>query len=146
MTRLPALFAMFAVVLLVLGLFPTDPSMTAGMTFTSPARTFVIPNRLLCFAAALSFCFFATAYSAWFVPWSYRSGLWHFGLSAAAVGAFVLSSVAFRSAGAFDQKGTLTLPLLLAFSLSPFVFLLVQGVFFFDGLRRCWPLLRRMVS
>jgi hypothetical protein len=142
MPRLPMLFATAAIVALLLGLLTSRFDLSTGMTITLPKATYFVPNATLCYGIALFFCLFAFRYSVWFLPWSTQAGVWHFSLSALSVGLFLIASIGMDRFKLLTGPSALELPFLIAFSFSPVLFLLIQGFFILDGLRRCWPFLR----
>jgi hypothetical protein len=128
MTRLPMCFATAAVTALLLGLLTSRFDLSTGMTISLPKATYFVANGILCYGVALFFCLFAFLYSVWIVPWSAQAGVWHFSLSVLCVGLFLIASIG------LDRFKLLTGP--------PVLFLVIQGFFILDGLRRCWPFLR----
>ena len=141
MPRLPMLFATAAIVALLLGLLTSRFDLVTGMTITLPA-TYFVPNRTLCYGIALFFCLFAFLYSVWILPWSTQAGVWHFPLSVLSVGLFLIASIGMDPFKLLTWPPALAIPFLIVFSFSPVLFLLIQGFFILDGLRRCWPFLR----
>ena len=142
MPRLPMLFATAAIVALLLGLLTSRFDLSTGMTITLPKATYFVPNGTLCYGIALFFCLFAFLYSVWILPWSTQAGVWHFSLSALSVGLFLIASIGMDRFKLLTGPPALELPFLIVFSFSPVLFLLIQGFFILDGLRRCWPFLR----
>jgi hypothetical protein len=142
MPRLPMLFATAAVTALLLGLLTSRFDLSTGMTITLPRATYFVSNGILCFGVALFFCLFAFLYSVWIVPWSSEMGVWHFALSVLSVGLFIIASIGMDRFNLLTMPPAVAIPFLLVFSFSPVLFLLIQGFFILDGLRRCWPFLR----
>jgi hypothetical protein len=142
MPRLPMLFATAAIVALVLGSLTSRLDLSTGMTITLPKASYFVPNRTLCYGIALFFCLFAFLYSVWILPWSTQAGLWHFSLSVLSVGLFLVASIGMDRLKFANGPPALAIPFLVVFSFSPVLFLLIQGFFILDGLRRCWPFLR----
>jgi hypothetical protein len=142
MPRLPMLFATAAITALIMGLLTSRFDLATGMTLTLPRATYLIPNRMLCYGAALFFCLFAFLYSIWIVPWSAQAAMWHFALSVLAVGVFLAASIGMDRFKLGAEPPALAIPCVLVFSFSPVFFLLIQGFFILDSLRRCWSLLR----
>jgi len=141
-TRIPTLFAVAGVVVLVVGLLSSRMGLRSGMSLTWHGTGYLLGNSLLCFGAGVFFCLFAFLYSLWMVPWSAQAGWWHFGLSLLCIGMFCIGLLVPERSVPGDGPA-LTLPLLIAFTASAPLFLAVQGLFLVDGLRRCWPLLFR---
>lgn len=141
MPRIPILFAATALFLLFVGLIGSRFGFPAGMTLTLPKNTYLIPYQLLCFGAASCFCIFAFLYSMWMIPWNARVALWHLGLSVAFLALFFGAAVAVQRSKLTDVS-PFAVTVLLAFIVSPLLFLLTQGFFALDGLRRCLPLFR----
>ena len=104
------------------------------MTVSWHGAGYVIPNRTLCFGAALSFCFFAFLYSLWIIDWSVRATAWHFALSLLCLGLYSASSIAFDRST--DQPMPPSLFLVFAVTVTPLVFLIIQSWYFIDGSRR----------
>lgn len=142
MPRLAMLFATAAVTALLLGLLTSRFDLLTGMTVTLPRATYFVSNGILCYGVALFFCLFAFLYSVWIVPWSAEAAVWHFALSVLSVGLFLIASIGMDRLKLLNGPPALALPFLLVFSFSPMLFLLIQGFFILDGLRRCWPFLR----
>ena len=142
MPRLPMLFATAAIVALLLGLLTSRFDLSTGMTITLPKASYFVPNGTLCYGVALFFCLFAFLYSVWILPWSTQAGLWHFSLSVLSVGLFLVASIGMDRLKFANGPPALAIPFLVVFSFSPVLFLLIQGFFILDGLRRCWPFLR----
>jgi hypothetical protein len=142
MPRLPMLFATTAITALILGLLTSRFDLSTGATLILPRASYLIPNRMLCYGVALFFCLFAFLYSIWMVPWNARAAMWHFALSGLSVGVFLAASIGMDRFKLGAGPPALAIPFLLAFSFSPVFFLLIQGFFILDGLRRCWSLLR----
>jgi hypothetical protein len=141
MPRPQTLFVIAAVVALVLGLVTSRLSLSTGMALTLPGASYVIPNSMLCYGAALFFCLFAFLYSIWMVPWSIPAATWHFALSIFAVVAFLAASIQMQRFRPDAASSPASITVLLAFSLSPIFFLAVQGLFLLDGMRRLLSLL-----
>jgi hypothetical protein len=142
MPRIPMLFATAAVMALILGLLTSRFDVSTSMSLALPRAHYAIPNRMLCYGVALFFCLFAFLYSIWMVQWSAQAAMWHFALSLLSVGGFLVALIGMDRFKLVAEPPALGLPLLLVFSFSPVFFLLIQGFFILDGLRRCWPLLR----
>jgi hypothetical protein len=142
MPRLPMLFATTAITALILGLLTSRFDLSTGMTLMLPRASYLIPDRMLCYGVALFFCLFAFLYSIWIVPWSAQAAMWHFALSLLSVGVFLAASIGMDRFKLGTGPPALAIPFLLAFSFSLVFFLLIQGFFILDGLRRCWSLLR----
>ena len=142
MPRIPILFAATALFILSMGLLSSRFNFATGMTLALPKNTYLIPYHLLCFGAASCFCIFAFLYSMWMVPWSARVALWHLGLSVVCLALFFCAAVAAQRSKLTDGSSPLAVTVLLAFTVSPLLFLLTQGFFALDGLRRCLPLFR----
>jgi len=142
MPRIQTLFASAAVVVLLLGLLTSRINQTFGLTISLRHSVYACPNSVLCYGVALFFCFFALLYSVWTVPWSAQAARWHFALSVLLVGVFCAASFAAVRFKVFGGSSRLAIPILVAFSLSPVLFLLVQGFFLLDGFRRAWPVFR----
>jgi hypothetical protein len=143
MARLPTLFAVSAACALVLGILSPRFDVRAGMSVTWHGAGYMIPNKTLCFGAAVFFCLFAFLYSIRLIPWSVGAGSWHFGLSILCI---IIFSVAFVAAGCYPEAESSSNPVLivmLLFVASPVCFLLIQGLYLIDAVRRCWPLLVR---
>ncbi len=141
MLRLPTLFATIAAVALILGL-GLRLDLSTGLTLTLPKTTYLISYRILCFGVATWFCLFAFLYSIRIIPWSAQAATWHFGLSLVLVALFITAALGMDWPKLNDGSSTMAIAFMLAFSLTPIIFLLLQGFFVVDGLRRCWPLLR----
>jgi len=142
MSRAPVFFATAAAMALLLGLLTSRFDLSAGMSLALPRAHYAIPNRMLCYGVALFFCLFAFVYSIWTVRWSAQAAMWHFSLSLLSVGGFLVALVAMDRFKLVAEPPAFSMPLLLVFIFSPVFFLLIQGFFILDGLRRCWPLLR----
>jgi hypothetical protein len=142
MPRLPMLFATTAITALIMGLLTSRFDLSTGMTLRLPRATYLIANWTLCYGVALFFCLFAFLYSIWIVPWSAQAATWHFALSVLSVGVFLAASIGMDRFKLGAGPPALAIPCLLVFSFSPVFFLLIQGFFILDGLRRCWSLLR----
>ncbi len=142
MPRIPILFAGTALFVLSVGLLSSRFNFSAGMTLTLLKKTYLIPYHLLCFGAASCLCIFAFLYSMWMVHWNARVALWHLGLSVVSLTLFFGAAVAAQRVKLTDGSSPLAVTVLLAFIVSPLLFLLTQGLFALDGLRRCLPLFR----
>ena len=142
MPRLPMLFATAAVTALLLGMLTSRFDLSTGMTIAMHKTGYFVPNAILCYGVALFFCLFAFLYSVWIVPWSTQAGVWHFSLSVLSVGLFLIASIGMDRFKLLTGPPALAIPFLIVFSFSPVLFLLIQGFFILDGLRRCWPFLR----
>jgi hypothetical protein len=143
MQRVQSGFAVAAVVMLVLGLLDSHGALGSGLSVLWGRRTFGVPNRMLCYGSALAFTFFALLYSFWFVPWSAQAARWHLGLSVLAAAVFGGTLLAFPRVAASHETSGRMLALLILFTASPFVFLLIQGWYLIDALRRCWAVFAR---
>lgn len=127
---------------LLMGLLASRFNLPFGLTVTHPAATFVVPNSVLCYGIALCFCFFAIQYSVWAVPWNAQATRWHFVLSVFLVGVFCAASFASQRVVLSQTSSRLAIPVLIAFTFTPILFLILQGFFLLDGIRRAWPVLR----
>lgn len=135
-------FATIALFVLSVGLISSRHSFSVGMTLTLLRNTYLVPFYLLCFGAASCLCIFAFLYSMWMVPWNARMALWHLGLSVASLALFFVAAVITQRSRLTDVSTPLAVTVLLALIVSPLLFLLTQGLFALDGLRRCLPLIR----
>jgi hypothetical protein len=142
MPRIQTLFASAAVVALLLGLITSRFNQRFGLMISLRHSVYFSPNSMLCYGVALFFCFFALLYSVWTVPWNAQAARWHFALSVLLVGVFCAASFAAVRFKVFEGSSRLPIPILVAFSISPVLFLLLQGVFILDGFRRAWPVFR----
>jgi hypothetical protein len=142
MPRIQTLFATAAVGLLLLGLLSSRLKPGPEMVVTLRQTGYVVPNSILCYGVALFFCLFAVLYSVWMVNWSVQAANWHFGLSVFLVGLFCAASFAGDRFKALEGSPTVAMTVLVAFTFSPILFLLIQGVFILDGFRRVWPFIR----
>ena len=142
MTRPPMLFAAAAVTALLLGMLTSRFDLSTGMTIVLHKTGYFVRNRILCYGVALFFCLFAFLYSVWIVPWSAQAAAWHFSLSVLFVGVFCASSFAADRFKMLEGSSSLAMTVLVAFSFSPVLFLLIQGAFVLDAFRRVWPFLR----
>jgi TctA family transporter len=141
MQRIQTLFASAAVGVLLLGLVTSRFKPGSEMVVTLRQTGYGLPYSMLCYGVALFFCLSALLYSVWTVPWSVRAANWHFGLSVFLVGVFCAASVAADRFKLLEGSAGLAMTVLVAFSFSPVLFLLVQGAFLLDGFRRVWPFL-----
>ena len=116
--------------------------LSTGMTIVLHKASYFVPNGILCYGVALFFCLFAFLYSVWIVPWSAHAAAWHFSLSVLSSGLFLIASIGIDRFKLLTGPETLAIPFLIVFSFSPVLFLVIQGFFILDGLRRCWPFLR----
>lgn len=139
MARIQTLFATAAVMALLVGLLA--PNLGSGLSITRRGAAYLVPNSMLCYGIALFFCFFAILYSVWTVPWSAQATRWHFILSILLVGVFGAASYAGVRFNVFQASSEFAMPILIAFTFSPILFLIVQGFFLLDGIRRAWPVL-----
>ncbi len=142
MPRIPTLFATAAVGVLLLGLLTSRFNLGFGLSVSLRRTAYGVPNSMLCYGVALFFCFFAVLYSVWMVPWSAQAARWHFAISVLLIGVFCAASFTAARFKLFEASSGLAIPILVAFSLSPVLFLLIQGFFILDGFRRAWPVLR----
>jgi hypothetical protein len=142
MPRIQTLFASAAVGVLLLGLLTSRLKLGSELVVTFRQTGYGLPYSMLCYVVALFFCLFAVLYSVWMVPWSVRAANWHFGLSVLLVGVFCAASFAADRFKLLEGSSSLAMTVLVAFSFSPVLFLLIQGAFILDGLRRAWPFLR----
>jgi hypothetical protein len=142
MPRIQTLFASAAVGVLLLGLLTSRLKLGSELVVTFRQTGYGLPYSMLCYVVALFFCLFAVLYSVWMVPWSVRAANWHFGLSVLLVGVFCAASFAADRFKLLEGSSSLAMTVLVAFSFSPVLFLLIQGAFILDGLRRVWPFLR----
>ncbi len=143
MSRLPTLFAIAAMSLLGVGLLVPRLDLRSGMTLSLPRATYMIPNRMLCYGAALCFCLFAFLYSLRMVPWSAPAQRWHLGLSVFCLAMFFAALASFERSAAAGRETNLTLSLVIVASAAPVLFVLIQALYLLDGLRRCWWLFIR---
>ena len=139
MPRPQILFALAAVVALILGLLPSRFAPSMSMALGSRRVHYEIPGMPF-YGVALFFRLFAFLYSIWMVPWNTKAAMWHFGLSVLAVMTFLSASILIRRLKGDLQASTLGIPLLLTFSASLLLFLVLQAIFLIDGLRRSWRL------
>ena len=116
--------------------------LSTGMTIVLHKASYFVPNGILCYGVALFFCLFAFLYSVWIVPWSAHAAAWHFSLSVLSVVLFLIASIGLDRFKLLTGRESLAIPFLFVFSFSPMLFLVIQGFFILDGLRRCWPFLR----
>jgi hypothetical protein len=142
MPRVSVLFAIASITFLVLGGFALRFDLRAHLSLALPRAHYVVPNSTLCFGVALFFCLFAFLYSLWFVPWSVQAAGWHFAFSLIFVALFVVALLDAGPGRLTAEPAAFAVSVLLAFNISPVLFLLIQGVFLLDGIRRCWPLFR----
>ena len=143
MPRLPTLFAIAAVAVLLGAQLPSRFNLETGMSFTLPGATHYIPNTVLCYAAAAFFTLFAFLYSVPMVRWNPNAGMWHFGLSILSTALFFAASLAMDRITLGGHPSAFELPSIVVVCISPVLFLLVQAIYLFDGLRRTLlPLLR----
>jgi len=142
MSRIQTLFAAAAIGALLLGLLATRFNLRWGLTITLRQTRYMVPNSMLCYGVALFFCLFAVLYSVWTVPWSVRAASWHLALSLLLVGVFGAAAFAADRLKLLEGSTNFAMPVLVAFSFSPVLFLVIQGVFLLDCFRRALPVLR----
>ena len=142
MSRIQTLFAAAAIAALLLGLLATRFDQRWGLTITLRQTGYIVPNSMLCYGVALFFCLFAVLYSVWTVSWSVRAASWHLALSLFLVGVFGAAAFAADRLKLLEGSTNLAMPVLVAFSFSPVLFLVIQGVFLLDCFRRALPVLR----
>ena len=142
MPRIQTLFASAAVGVLLLGLLTSRLKPGSELVVTFHRTGYGLPYSMLCYGVALFFCLFAVLYSVWMVPWSVRAANWHFGLSVLLVGVFCAASVATDRLKLPEGSSSSAITVLVAFSFSPVLFLVIQGAFILDGFRRVWSFLR----
>jgi hypothetical protein len=143
MQRIQSFFAVAALVVLAVSLLVPRGALRAGLSVQWGGRGYVLPNQMLFYGVALTFTFFAFMYSLWFVPWSVRAASWHLGLSVITVAVFSGSLLLSQRVGESGEPSGRMVALLLPFIASPALFLLIQGWYLIDALRRCWAILAR---
>lgn len=118
------LFVISALVLLVFALIGRfiSPS-TLGISVRWRGTGYVLPPSTICIALATAFCFFATIYSLWMLPFNRTATLFHFWLTAFGIGVF---SLAFYRAGATLPNSRTALWVVFA---APAMVLLTQIIF-----------------
>jgi hypothetical protein len=142
MPRIQTLFASAAVGVLLLGLLTSRLKLGSELVVTLRQTGYGLPYSMLCYGVAFFFCLFAVLYSVWIVSWSVRAANWHIGLSVLFVGVFCAASFAADRSKMLEGSSSLAMTILVAFSFSPVLFLLIQGAFVLDAFRRVWPFLR----
>jgi hypothetical protein len=142
MPRIQTLFVSAAIGVLLLGLLISRIRLGPDLVITVHHIGYGVPNSTLCYGVALFFCLFALVYSLWVVPWSAQAARWHFGLSILLVGVFCAASFAAERFHGLERSSSQAVPILIAFSLSPVLFLMLQVAFLLDCLRRIWPFIR----
>jgi len=142
MPRIQTLFVSAAIGVLLLGLLTSRMRLGPEMVITVRHIGYGVPNGMLCYGVALFFCLFALVYSLWVVSWSVQAAKWHFGLSILLVGVFCAASFTTERFHRLGGSSSQAVSVLITFGLSPVLFLLLQGVFLLDCLRRLWPFLR----
>ena len=143
MQRVQSFFAVAALLVLALSLWRPRWALDAGLSVQWGGRGYFIPSQILLYGVALVFTFFAFLYSLWFIPWSVQAACWHLGMSVIGAGVFFGSLLAFPYVADGSEHSGRMLVLLILVTASPVVFLLIQGWYLIDALRRCWPLLAR---
>jgi hypothetical protein len=127
MERPSELFVINAVILLGLALFARFISPSGlGISITWRDTGYALPPGSIYTALATAFCFFATIYSLWMLPFNRTATLWHFWLTTIGIAVFWLSF--YRAASTLPDSRT---AIWTAF-VSPAVVLLAQVIFIWN--------------
>ncbi len=91
MTRIPEMFAIGAIVLLVFALFSRFIGPPVSISVQWRGTGYLFPPASVGIAFATFLCLFAAVYSIWMVPMSEKWAMWHFWLTSVGIGMFWLS-------------------------------------------------------